>query len=126
MVKLIPIRTGPAKSVFALELNGRCETYELLRSLPSRAERRIGYIFERLAEVGWIGKSTENVRCLRRPVYEMKEHSSNVRLYCFFHGNRVVVCTHGSVKRSGKARLNQEIDKVVGIYELCLKEGILR
>ena len=126
MVKLIRIRTGLVKSVFALEVNGRCETYELLQSLPGRAERRLDYIFERLAETGWTGKSTENVRCLRRPAYEIKEHSSNFRLYCFFYGSRVVVCTHGGVKRSGKARLNQEIDKVVGLYELCLKEGILQ
>ena len=72
MVKLIRIRTGLVKSVFALEVNGRCETYELLQSLPGRAERRLDYIFERLAETGWTGKGTENVRCLRRQVMSSK------------------------------------------------------
>jgi phage-related protein len=124
MLRLIRVRSGSARTVYALEVNGRCETYELLRSLPERAEQRLGYIFERLAETGWAGKGVESVRHLRGPVYELKEHSSNVRLYCFFHAGRVV-CTHGSAKRSGKARLNQEIDKVVRLYDLCVMEDVL-
>jgi hypothetical protein len=125
MLRLILVRSGSARTVYALEVNGRCETYELLRSLPERAEQRLGYIIGRLAETGWAGKGAEGVRHLRGPVYELKEHSSNVRLYCFFHAGRVIICTHGSVKRSGKARLNQEIDKVVMLYELCKTEDIL-
>jgi hypothetical protein len=125
MLKLIPIRIGPARSVFALERDGRCETYEFLRDLPGRAESSFDGVFLRIAEVGTAGKGVERMRHLRGPVYELKEHSAGVRLYCFLHG-RTLVCTHGGPKRAGRARLNQEIEKVLSLHELCKTEEILR
>lgn len=124
MVKLIPIRNGPATAVLALERDGRCETQELLSTLPERAVRNLDAVMQRLADVGRAGKGEERFRHLRGPVYEMKEHSSGVRLYCFRYG-RVLVCTHGGPKRAGRARLNLEIDKVMETYELCAREGLL-
>jgi len=123
-VKLTPIRNGPTRTVLALERDGRCETQEFLSALPERAVRSIDGVMQRLAEVGRAGKGEERFRHLRGPVYEMKEHSSGVRLYCFLSG-RVLVCTHGSPKRAGRARLNLEIEKVMETYELCTREGLL-
>jgi putative component of toxin-antitoxin plasmid stabilization module len=125
MLRLIPIRSGSARGVYALERDGRCEAFEFLRGLPERAVCSLDAVFQRLAEVGSAGKGEERFRHLRGTVYELKEHSSGVRLYCFRHG-RFLVCTHGSAKRAGRARLNQEIDKVVRLYELCKTEAILK
>lgn len=124
-MKLILVRDGPTRTVLAFERDGRCETQEFLSALPERAVRSLDAVMQRLAEVGRAGKGEERFRHLRGPVYEMKEHSSGVRLYCFLSG-RALVCTHGGPRRAGRARLNLEIEKVMKTYELCAREGLLR
>lgn len=110
--------------MLAFEHDGKCETQEFLSALPERSVRSLDVVMQRLAEVGRAGKGEERFRHLRGPAYEMKEHSSGVRLYCFVSG-RALVCTHGSQKRAGRARLNMEIEKVMETYSLCASEGLL-
>jgi hypothetical protein len=125
MVSLVVIRAGSVRTVFALDHDGRCETFEFISALPERAQRSLDALFQRLADAAWAGRNEERFRHLRGPAFEMKEHTSNVRLYCFVQG-RAVICTHGSPKRAGRARVNREIEKVMRLYELCINEGAVK
>jgi hypothetical protein len=118
LVKLIPIRNGPARTVLAFERDGRCETQEFLSTLPERTVRSLDGVCS-----AW-PRSAEPARAKSAFATCEVRHSSGVRLYCFLSG-RVLVCTHGGPKRAGRARLNLEIEKVMETYELCAREGLL-
>jgi hypothetical protein len=63
-------------------------------------------------------------RHLGEQVYEIKEHTIPLRLFCFVHRGRVVVCTH-ITKKPGRKQLRNEIEKVKQLRARCLREGTL-
>jgi hypothetical protein len=125
MVRLRALSEGPALSLFELVIDGRCATEELIASLPRQAQRRFRKIFRLLAESGRAGREDASFKHLESSVWEMKEHSANVRLFCFRHQHRVIVCTHGDSKPGGNARYRREIEKVLRLHERCRIEGVL-
>ena len=125
MVKLLELKAGAVMRVLELEVDGRSGTRELMDSLPEQTQRRFRVMFRLLAETGRVGQGETGFRRLESVVYEIKEYSSNVRLFCFRWRHCVVVCTHGGKKPAGKAAYRREIDKVLRLYELCRREGVL-
>ena len=125
MVRLEELKAGPALVVCALVVNERNETGEYLGSLSLAGRKRVDYVFRRLAEFGRAGFRDETVKRLEGVVWEIKEHQSNTRLFCFTSGHRLIVCTHAARKPAGRARYQVEMDKVQRLYELCLVEGVL-
>jgi hypothetical protein len=125
MLSLQRLESGPAKDVYALAVGGRCDVTDFVAGLDPRAQKRLFYTFARLAQTGWAGRCETAVRHLEAEVYEVKEHMSNSRVFCFFEGRRVVVCTHARRKPAGKARYRDEIDKVKSWRARCIAEGIL-
>lgn len=111
--------------ICALEVDGRCEVQALIESLPKRARNRLRVVFRLLAEQGRAGCDDTSFKQLESVVWEMKEHSASVRLFCFRHEHRLVVCTHGGAKPAGKARYRREIDRVLALYDRCRREGVL-
>lgn len=125
MVRLLELKAGAAMRVLELEIDGRSGTREFFESLPWQAQSRFRVMFRLLAESGRVGRQESSFRRLESVVYEIKEHSSNVRLFCFRWGHCVIVCAHGRKKPAGKAAYRSEIDKVLRLYELCRAEGVL-
>lgn len=111
--------------VCALEIDGRCEAEALIESLPRQARRRLRVVIRLIAEHGRAGCDDASFKQLESVVWEMKEHSASVRVFCFRHEHHLVVCTHGGAKPSGKARYRREIDKVLALHERCQREGVL-
>ncbi len=125
MISLCCLKLGPTKDVYALAVEGRCEVIDFIAELGPRAKKRLLYTIERLAETGWAGPGETVVKHLDAEVYEIKEHISNSRVFCFFEGRRAVVCTHARRKPAGKSRYRDEIDKVKSWRGRCIAEGIL-
>jgi hypothetical protein len=125
MVRLEELKSGLALTVCALVVNGRSETAEYFNSLSPGGRKRLGYVLGRLAERGLAGFRDETLKRLDSLVYEIKEHRSNTRLFCFRSEARLVVCTHGARKPAGRARYQAEMAKVHRLYEQCLVEGAL-
>ena len=111
--------------ICVLEVDGRCEVQTLAESLPRRAQKRLDVVFRLLAQKGRAGRDDTAFKQLDSVVWEIKEHSANVRLFCFRHEHRLVVCTHGGTKPAGNARYRREIEKTLKLYERCRKEGVL-
>jgi hypothetical protein len=124
-MRLEELKTGLALVVCALVVNERNETAEYLDSLSPAERKRIDYVFRRLAESGRAGFHDETFKQLEGVVWEIKEHRTNTRLFCFTSGRRLIVCTHAARKPAGNARYQVEKGKVRRLYELCLAEGVL-
>jgi len=124
-MRLEELKSGPALSVCALVIDERSETAAYLDSLQPTSRKRLDYVFLRLAEHGLTSFRDETFKSLDGRVYEIKEHGSNTRLFCFRSGARLVVCTHAARKPAGRARYQVEVDKVHRLYELCLVQGVL-
>lgn len=125
MLKLVLLKEGPALSLYELAVDGRCATEEFLAMLPRQAQRRFRKVFLLLAESGRAGQEDTSFKQLESAVWEIKEHSANVRLFCFKHQHSIVVCTHGTEKPGGPAMYRREIEKVMRLYECCRREGVL-
>jgi phage-related protein len=98
---------------------------DFIAELDPRARKRLLYTLERLAQTGWAGPGETVVKRLEAEVYEIREHVSNSRVFCFFEGRRVVVCTHARRKPAGRSRYRDETDKVKSWRGRCIAEGIL-
>jgi phage-related protein len=125
MVRLDLLMTGPVKDIYSLVDHDRSDTNDYLGGLPASAQKKLYYTFSRLTQTGWAGHDESIVRHLDGKVYEIKEHSSNSRLFCFFWGLRIIVCTHAGRKPAGKNRYRIEIAKVERLLDACLREGVL-
>ena len=125
MLRLDLLFGGAARDVYALAVNERCATRDCICDLQTRSQARVYRMLERLAEYGQVGREQYLVRRLEDSVFELKEHESSTRLFGFCHGARVVVCTHGTRKPTGKATYRTEIDKVKRLHQMCIDEGVL-
>lgn len=126
-LKLVGLEGGPntVVQVCALKLDDRCQTLDFLSSLTPRAQKRYRVVFRLIAMQGRAGREEASFKQLESNVWEIKEHSKNVRLFCFRHKHRLVVCTHGGPKPGGNAAYQREVRKVLDLYKQCLDEGIL-
>ncbi|MEO0069387.1 MAG: type II toxin-antitoxin system RelE/ParE family toxin [candidate division WOR-3 bacterium] len=125
MYELELLVKGERKEIYALVINGRCEVLEFIAHLDARARKKLDVTLRRIAELGTAGYGQEVVKHLKGNVFEIKEHSSNCRLFCFFHRERLIVCTHMHRKPEGRARYNEEIRKVERLYQECMEAKIL-
>jgi hypothetical protein len=119
------LESGAARDVYALAVDERCEVTEFVRGLDIRARKHLFHAFEWLAETGRAGQGETVFKHLEATVYEIKEHASNSRVFCFLEGRRVIVCTHARPKPAGKARYRDEIDKVKSWRARCIAAGVL-
>ena len=125
MLSLRLLEAGSAREVYALAVGDRCEVTEFIAGLDLRARKHLFHAFERLAQSGYAGRGETVFKHLEADVYEIKEHVSNSRVFCFLEGRRVVVCTHACPKPAGKARYRDEIDKVKSWRARCIAAGVL-
>jgi phage-related protein len=127
MLRLVLLEDGPAMQVHDLERNGRREAMDFIESLAAPAQSRFIKTFRQLAQTGRAGREEQRFKHLDGPVYEVKEHSVNARLFCFRWRDRVIVCTHGMRKPAGHgSRQYQEaIEKVKRLLEECEAAGVL-
>lgn len=125
MLRLVDLKSGVVMRICALEVDGRCDAQALVESLPRRAQKRLRVVFRLLAEEGRAGRDDTTFKQLESVVWEIKEHSASVRLFCFRYQHRLVVCTHGGKKPAGKARYRRDIEKVLALYRRCGEEGVL-
>jgi len=121
------LEPGPVLSVCALERDGRREATEFIAGLDEMAQRRFVKTFRQLVQTGRAGREEQRFKHLDGPVYEIKEHSTSARLFCFRWKAALVVCTHGMKKPAGKGtrQYQDAIDKVRRLLAECEAAGVL-
>lgn len=126
MLRLELLKEGRVSSIYVLYKGDRCEVRDYIAGLEVRFRKRLDVVLRRIAETGWAGVEGQVVKHLKgtRVACEIKEHGSKTRLFCFFHGRRMVVCTHGGPK-PGRRGYAAHIHKVEVLYRECLESGVL-
>jgi len=110
-----------------LERDGRREAMDFIESQATPAQSQFIKTFRLLAQTGRAGREEQRFKHLEGPVYEVKEHSVNARLFCFRWKGRVIVCTHGARKPAGKGtrQYQEAIQKVKRLLDECEAAGVL-
>lgn len=112
-IKRRKFEKGAYCTVFALEVGNKCDLLEFLtevqrnhRPLFVKAMRMI----KRLATDGPM-KNEQQCRCVGDGMFELKVRNSNdsIRVFFFFDGQAVVICTHGVTKENKKVQ-SQDIE----------------
>jgi hypothetical protein len=111
------------REVYALLIDGRNAVRDALVRYEGPASRKLVAIMRWLSESLTLPRE-HSFRHLGEHVYEFKEHMIPLRLFCFMHRGRIVVCTH-ITKKPGKKQLRNEIEKVKQLRARCFREGVL-
>ena len=127
MLRLVLLEDGPAMQIYDLERDGRREAMDFIESQATPAQSQFVKTFRLLAQTGRAGREEQRFKHLDGPVYEVKEHSVNARLFCFRWKGRVIVCTHGTRKPAGKGtrQYQEAIEKVKRLLDECEAAGVL-
>lgn len=83
---------GCIKSIELLvDDDGNCPTYVFLEKLSTSDRRKVDHLFQLMGEKGQI-KNKQRFKKLEGTdgIFEFKSHQ--IRLLCFFAGNKVVIC----------------------------------
>jgi len=105
--------------VFALIVDGGCETTDYMMDLPEPVRVKMEVNMRWLADQGFIPNDRKFNR-LEQGIYEIKVKDPAERLFCFQDG-RDWVCTHGDRKPS-RRELQSHIKKVRALRKRWLEE----
>lgn len=84
--------------------DGRCPVQEFLDSLSGKASQKVTWTLSLLEELDVIPSTYFKKLVNSEGVWELRvSWDTNIyRIFCFFHGNSVVVLTHGIMKKTRK------------------------
>jgi len=105
--------------VFALVVDGGCETTDFLMDLPLKVRLQMEANVRWLGDQGFI-HNQQKLNRLEPGIYEVKTKDPAERLFCFQDG-RDWVCTHGA-RKPGKRELPSHIAKVRKLRQRWLEE----
>jgi phage-related protein len=107
--QLKEILEGKRHDIFALVDNDRCVLEEFMKDLPRPEQVKVLALMERMADYG-SPQNDQKFKHLEGPLYELKSYQ--VRIPCFFDGARVVILTHGFLKKRDRTP-RTEIDRAL-------------
>jgi phage-related protein len=98
----VPIRVGQQFTILAYEdEQGVSSAKRFLDALSDQDRAKILTSFDRICSQGRIA-SQEHFKNEEGDIWVFKRHQ--IRIYCFFDKGRVLVLTHGIIKKSPKAK----------------------
>ena len=97
---------GASFHIYALD-NPNDSLKDFLENLNESDLTSLLALIKRAGDVG-PPKNIQKFRLLRNGIYELK--SKQVRIPCFFDKGRIILCTHGFIKKGNKTP-KREIDK---------------
>ena len=111
---------GPAFNVYALVIDGKCETESFLAVADKNDEDEWASMLSLLDRVSKHGppKNEQKSRDVGGDVLEFKAKS--LRICYFFDAGRMIICTHGFQKPTKKVQ-NREIKQAIKIHSLYLE-----
>jgi len=99
-VKTRLIAEGAAFSIHEILRNGRSYVEEFIKTLQEDTRDRLIRLIERLADKGML-RNDQKFRLEEEGIFAIKQ--GQVRVYCFFDAGRVIILTHGTIKKRQKA-----------------------
>ncbi|HAO21576.1 MAG TPA: hypothetical protein DCQ37_14600 [Desulfobacteraceae bacterium] len=114
---------GKKFDIFEIEKNAKSEVRTFFKTLDSKDKERLLKKIEYIADNG-APKNEEKFRHEGDGIYAIKHNQ--IRIYCFFDSGRMILLTHGFIKKQQKADPNQlkRAKKIKEIYDNSLKKGL--
>lgn len=123
---ILTIKAGVTYAIYAWGREDSCQLFQFLRNLERESNpdaTRIAYLISRTADHG-PPRNELQCRALEgkhaEGLFEFKA-PGGTRVLWFYDKDRIIICTHGFVKR-GRKTPGKEIEKAQTIRELYLKE----
>lgn len=106
--------SGPAYSLYALVIKGKCQIKDFLKNLDGKDLTQIFALLNRILEHG-PPNNKRKFRNLDKNIYELKTQGG-IRILCFMGGHKLensLILTHG-VRKTAKGKFQREIVKAMG------------
>ncbi len=94
------VAEGSAFSVYEILSGDRSHVEDFFHELPMDTRRRVVRLIEFIADHG-TPSSQQKFRHEEDGIYAIKQ--GQARIYCFFDAGRVILLTHGTIKKKEKA-----------------------
>jgi hypothetical protein len=91
---------GPAYDIYEIVTNGRSYVEKFFKKLPKEERNRVVRLIEYIAVEG-NPNNEEKYKRQEGDIYVIKR--DQVRIYCFEDTGRVILLTHGAIKKQDKA-----------------------
>jgi len=105
---------GNCYRVDAIAINGVCLVQEFIDGLERPDQKKVVALLRRAADFGPPVNEEKFKKLNSEGIYEFKSYQ--VRIFCAFEKGRIIILTHGFVKKSGKTPRN-EIERATRLLE---------
>ncbi len=100
MINIEKLIAGKSLDIYAIIDDGRCLVQEFIDGLESTDQKKVMALLQRAAKHG-LPNNTEKFKKLQDNIWEFK--SFQVRILCTLEGRKVIILTHGFIKKRDKA-----------------------
>ena len=123
-VALQQLADGDKFDIYEAIVDGKSLFQDFYRKLDRKAKDRLAARIESLADNG-PPKNDRKFPHEGDGIYAIKDITTAVRVYCFFHEGRVIIITHGFLKKYQKSRNRgkNNLYKALKIRDEFLKGG---
>lgn len=94
------IYSGTKHRIYGIVENGRCLVKEFIDSLDVSAQKKIIYLLKITGDNGTPGNTEKFKKLKNEELYEFKSYQ--VRLLCKFEKDKMIILTHGFIKKKDK------------------------
>ena len=103
---------------------GKCPIRDFLDSLPAKVAQKVTWVLNLVEDMDIVPATYFKKLVGTEEIWECRVRfgSNSYRIFCFFHGNSVVILTHGFMKKSQKTP-NMEIKKAEAYRREFLKRS---
>lgn len=111
------IAEGAELSIHALVEGGRSHFEQFFAQLPTPSKGKLRALFDFIANNG-APRNPEKFRHEEDGIFAIKQNQ--IRVYCFFDAGRMIIVTHGTLKKRQKAN-PEELKRAKRLREEYLK-----
>lgn len=97
--------SGNFYTMLALNISGRCLIQDFIGKLNESDKKKTLRLLTRTADHGLFANEEKFRKIKNEDLWEFK--SGQVRIFCFFDRGKIIILSHGFVKKSAKTPKNQ-------------------
>jgi phage-related protein len=105
MIGIEKVFSGRIYNIFALNVSGKCLVQDFIENLDEYEKKKILRLLTRTADNGLYTNEEKFRKIKGEDLWEFK--SDQVRIFCFFDKGKIIILSHGFIKKSPKTPRNQ-------------------
>lgn len=105
MVGIERFYSGKIYTMLALKMGGKCLVQDFIDELNESDKKKTLRLLTRSADNGLFTNEEKFRKIKNENLWEFK--SAQVRIFCFFDKGKIIILSHGFVKKSAKTPKNQ-------------------